>query len=159
LKRHGISYINGSSVTDGLQNTIRVTEEHADHTIKSLLEDIEAVIHFLVDNLPEEIVVSLANAMMPELSSKIIDTWLDMSIPTSLESMVDYQKALAQAEAFGMTLESLHWPGANVFQDWVSGAPKHWLKKRKDSSLDWIRNELALGTFLPDAYVVTLFLG
>jgi centromere/kinetochore protein ZW10 len=102
--------------------------------------------------------MSLANAMMPELSSKIVDTWLDMAIPTSLESMLDYQKALAQAEAFAMTLKSLNWPGANVFLDWVSGAPRHWLKKRKDSSLDWIRNELALGTFLTDAYVVTPFL-
>ncbi|PQE26085.1 is centromere binding at prophase protein [Rutstroemia sp. NJR-2017a BBW] len=134
---------------DDIQNTIRVTEEHVDHTIKSLFQDVEAVIHFLVDNLPKEIAMSLANAMMPELSSKIVDTWLDMAIPTSLESMVDYQKALAQAEAFAMTLESLNWPGANVFLDWVSGAPRHWLKKRKDSSLDWIRNELALGIGTP----------
>jgi len=83
--------------------------------------------------------------MMPSLSAQIKETWLDTAVPVSLDSMVDYQKALAQAGDFALKLKSLNWPGTMDFNNWVTSAPKTWLNKRRESSLDWVRNELALG--------------
>ncbi|KAI9648744.1 ribosome biogenesis protein ytm1 [Ciborinia camelliae] len=125
-------------------NTLRVTEEEADSTIKSLFEDIIDIIRFLDQNLPKSMVESLSAAMMPDLSKIIIGTWLESSVPTSLSDMVAYQKALAQAGEFADTLESLNWPGAEEFHDWVAGASKIWLTKKRETSLDQIRNALAI---------------
>ncbi|KAB8305171.1 hypothetical protein EYC80_004461 [Monilinia laxa] len=126
-------------------NTLRITEERADSTIKSLFLDILKIIRFLDQNLPKPMVESLSAAMMPDLSEVIIGTWLESSVPTSLNDMVDYQKALAQTSEFAETLESLKWPGADGFHDWVAGAPKIWLTKKRETALDSIRNALALG--------------
>lgn len=126
-------------------NTLRITEERADSTIKSLFQDILKIIRFLDQNLPKPMVESLSAAMMPDLSEVIIGTWLESSVPTSLNDMVDYQKALAQTSEFAETLESLKWPGADEFHDWVAGAPKIWLTKKRETALDSVRNALALG--------------
>ncbi|ESZ94610.1 hypothetical protein SBOR_5021 [Sclerotinia borealis F-4128] len=130
-------------------NTLRVTEKRADPKIKSMFQDISKIIHFLDQNLPEPMVKSLSAAMMPDLSKIIIGTWLELSVPTSLNEMVDYQKALAQAHQFTEILESLKWPGAEEFHDWVADAPKIWLTKKRETSLDRVRNALALGVGPP----------
>lgn len=103
------------------------------------------VIQFLIDNVPSDIVHSLANKMMPPLSTRILEVWLDTAVPASLDDMVDYQKALAQVGGFASKLESLKWPGSDTFNDWVSNAPKIWVNKRKETALDWTRNQLSLG--------------
>lgn len=130
-------------------NTLRVTEEQADSTIKSLFRDILDIIRFLDQNLPKSMVKSLSAAMMPDLSEIIIETWLESSVPTSLSDMADYQKALARTTAFADTLESLGWPEARKFHEWVEGAAKIWLTKKRETSLDSIRNALALGIGQP----------
>ncbi|KAA8575868.1 hypothetical protein EYC84_004955 [Monilinia fructicola] len=132
-------------LNESINNTLRITEERADSTIKSLFQDILKIIRFLDQNLPKPMVESLSAAMMPDLSEVIIGTWLESSVPTSLNDMVDYQKALAQTSEFAETLESLKWPGADEFHDWVAGAPKIWLTKKRETALDSVRNALALG--------------
>lgn len=140
-------------------NTLRVTDERADPTIKSLFQDILDIIRFLDQNLPKLMVESLAAAMMPDLSKIIIGTWLESSVPTSLDDMVDYQKALFQTTEFAETLGSLKWPGAEEFFDWVTSASKIWLTKKRETSLDRIRNALALGMYiLSEFYVIHVIL-
>lgn len=120
-------------------------KDATDRTIKSLFLDLETVIHFLMDNIPGEIIQSLAKKMMPILSTRILEVWLDTAVPASLEDMVDYQKALALVADFAAKLKALQWPGADTFNDWVSNAPKIWLGKRRETTLDWTRNQLSLG--------------
>lgn len=130
-------------------NTLRVTDEPADPTIKSLFQDISDIIRFLDQNLPKPMVTSLSAAMMPDLTNIIIGTWLESSVPTSLDDMLDYQKALARTSSFAETLESLQWPGAEDFHAWVDNAAKIWLTKKRETSLDRVRNSLALGMCIP----------
>lgn len=83
--------------------------------------------------------------MMPSLSAQIKEVWLDTAVPSSLDDMVEYQKSMAQVHEFAEKLESLQWPGVDDFYDWVTNASKIWLLKRRETSLDWTRNQLALG--------------
>lgn len=83
--------------------------------------------------------------MMPPLSRHILETWLDAAVPASLDDMVDYQKTLAIVHAFASKLDGLNWPGSGIFHDWVASAPKIWLNKRRETTLDWTRNQLSLG--------------
>lgn len=79
------------------------------------------------------------------MCSRIIEGWLDTAVPASLDDMVDYQKALAQVGDFAAVLDSIAWPGGDSLHDWVSNAPKIWLNKRRETALDWTRNQLSLG--------------
>jgi centromere/kinetochore protein ZW10 len=60
--------------------------------------------------------------------------------------MVDYQKALAQVSEFTTKLDLLKWPGVEDLHDWVTNAPKIWLNKKRETALDWTRNQFSLGT-------------
>jgi centromere/kinetochore protein ZW10 len=85
--------------------------------------------------------------MMPKLCSQIKDTWLDSAVPTSLEDMTAFRKAIALVQVFANNLGSLKWAGAQELDDWVANAPRIWLTKRREMSLDWTRNQLSLGKF------------
>jgi centromere/kinetochore protein ZW10 len=119
--------------------------DSTDRTIKTLFTDLEAAIQFLNQKLPREIVEPLSRRMMPMLTSRILEDWLDTAVPASLNDMVSYQKALAQVGDFAAKLDSIKWPGGDSLHDWVSNAPKIWLNKRRETALDWTRNQLSLG--------------
>ncbi|KUJ07758.1 centromere/kinetochore protein-like protein zw10 [Mollisia scopiformis] len=127
------------------ENTLSLGSGTTDRTIKTLFTDLEAVIKFLNQRLPQEIVDPLSRRMMPILCSRILEDWLDTAVPASLDAMVDYQKALAQVGDFATVLDSMNWPGGDSLHDWVSNAPKIWLNKRRETALDWTRNQLSLG--------------
>jgi centromere/kinetochore protein ZW10 len=61
--------------TDRLQNRLSLSNESTDRTIKSLFIDLEAIIRFLVDNLPFEFIEPLSKSMMPILVQRILDLW------------------------------------------------------------------------------------
>ncbi|TGO25514.1 hypothetical protein BPAE_0078g00130 [Botrytis paeoniae] len=130
-------------------NTLRVTEDRSDTSIKSLFKDLLDIIRFLDENLPKTMVEALSKVMMPDLTEIIIGTWLESSVPTSLDDMVDYQKALGRTGEFADTLRELGWPGAERFDEWVSSAARIWLTKKRETSLDRVRNALALGVGQP----------
>ncbi|KAE9366406.1 centromere/kinetochore protein-like protein zw10 [Stipitochalara longipes BDJ] len=140
----------GSLFTIQIQrNCLSRGSKTADRTIKSLFIDLEAIIRFLVDNLPYEFIESLSKAMMPTLVRRILEVWLDTAVPASLEDMVDYQKALAQVHEFANNLDALKWPGVEGLHEWVTNAPKIWLTKKRESALDWTRNQFSLGLGMP----------
>jgi centromere/kinetochore protein ZW10 len=126
-------------------NTICTGAQTTDSTIKSLFIAMEDVIRFLVEHLPLEFRKPLSDVMMPELSARLKEFWLDTAVPASLDDMADYQKSLMQVHQFVERLQSLQWPGSEVFEDWISDAPKMWITKRRETALDWTRNQLGLG--------------
>jgi len=87
--------------------------------------------------------------MMPVLSRRLLDDWLDSAVPASLDDMVDYQKTLALVQDFARRLDILKWPGSDDIHDWIAGAPRIWLNKRREEALDWTRNQLSLGIGSP----------
>lgn len=103
---------------------------------------------FLSDHLPKEFAYSLSKVMMPRLCSTIRSTWLDTAVPVALDEMTNFRKAIALVQLFSDKIKTLGWIGADELEDWVSHSPKIWLTKRRETSLDWTRNNLAFGKFL-----------
>lgn len=130
------------------QNSIRVGEEVADSKIKTLFIELEDVIRFLIKNLTPELVKSLSDAMMPTLSKRVKELWLDTAVPASLAEIEHYQKALVQVSEFASTLDNLNWPHTHGFHRWVEDAHKNWLNKKRETVLDWTRSQLSLGKLL-----------
>jgi len=134
------------------QNILRVSTTPADHTVKSLLFDLEQTIVFLNRRLPSEFSRPLSEVLMPKLCTQIKETWLDSAVPASLQDMTAFQKAIALVQVFANNLKALQWTGAEELHDWVANAPWIWLTKRRETALDWTRNQLSLGE-LPQIYL------
>jgi centromere/kinetochore protein ZW10 len=100
---------------------------------------------FINQRLPAEFTVPLSEHLMPNLVAEIKATWLDSAVPVSINDMVEYRKAIALVDSLAASLASMNWAGSEEMQDWVASAPKIWLAKRRETSLDWVRNQLALG--------------
>jgi centromere/kinetochore protein ZW10 len=92
--------------------------------------------------------VPLSKLMMAKVCSQIKESWLDSAVPVSLDDMIAFRKAIAMVNVFADNLEALKWSGAGELHDWVTNAPRIWLTKRRETSLDWTRNQLSLGQFL-----------
>ena len=131
-----------------IKNTIALTSKQADPSLVALFKDLETVMQFLHDQLPSEIVTPLADAIMSPLSSQLTSTWLDRTIPDSLDRLTAYQEALDEVSKFANMIDTLRWPGASYFRDWVSNASKNWLNKRRETCLNRGRNGIALGEHL-----------
>jgi centromere/kinetochore protein ZW10 len=135
------------------QDIIRTSTGHTDRTIKSLLLDLEQIIVFLNGHLPSEFSRPLSEVLMPKLCSQIKETWLDSAVPTSLQDMTAFRKAIAMVQIFADNLKALQWTGAEELHVWVASAPRIWLTKRRETSLDWTRNQLSLGELLHGCFI------
>lgn len=82
---------------------------------------------------------------MPKLTVLIRSTWLDSAVPVSLDDMKDFRKAIALVQVFAETIAKLGWEGSNDLQDWVESAPRLWVAKRRETSLNSTRKQLSHG--------------
>ncbi|ORY72061.1 uncharacterized protein BCR38DRAFT_418765 [Pseudomassariella vexata] len=117
----------------------------ADRSLPSLFSDLEQVMGYFSKRLPEELVRSLSNVMMPDLVPRIINLWLDPVIPVSLKDMEEFQEVISVVKTFCNALRKLDYSGFDELQDWVDGAPRVWLAKYRETALDSIRSQLAQG--------------
>ena len=125
--------------------SIHVSGRITDVSVESVLDDLFDSIRFLDSSLPEPIARLVSEVMMPGLISTLISVWLASSVPATLEDVPDFQSILAQVQSFGDSIESRHWPGKQDLIEWVHSAPKVWLNKRRESSLDTVRRTFANG--------------
>lgn len=134
---------------------IQKTDSHltlngsADKTIASLFSDLDQVMTYLSERLPEELVYSLSNVMMPDLIPRIIGTWLDIAVPSSLAEIDEFQQVTETVKAFCNRLQSLKFDGFQELQEWVDDAPKVWLSKCRETALDSVRIKLSQGLGQP----------
>ncbi|TAQ89496.1 hypothetical protein B7494_g2192 [Chlorociboria aeruginascens] len=127
------------------EGSLKVGTEPANTTIESLLVDLDAIIQFLIKNIPPQFMKCFSDIMVPIVSARLKRTWLDKAVPATLTDMDTYHEALIQVENFARKLDTLQCLGTDELHEWVVNAPKIWLGKRRESNLEWIRNELSLG--------------
>jgi centromere/kinetochore protein ZW10 len=81
-------------------DSVRLDGPISDTNIRSLLRDLEDIVEMLTNNLPASFITPVAEAMMPDLSRRVTEDWLEKSVPSSLDDMVDYQKTLSHVDDF-----------------------------------------------------------
>ncbi|KAI1468589.1 uncharacterized protein F4812DRAFT_427416 [Daldinia caldariorum] len=132
-----------------LEGSYLTLNGRADRSITSLFSDLDLVVTYLSERLPEELVFSLSNVMMPDLIPRLISIWLDTSVPASLKEMDGFRDVTEVVKAFCSRLRSLKLAGFQELQDWVDDAPKVWLSKCKETALDTVRTKLSQGLGQP----------
>ncbi|KAI1199952.1 hypothetical protein F5X97DRAFT_321966 [Nemania serpens] len=128
-----------------VENSTLTLTGKADRTVPSLFQDIEIVLEYLSQRLPEELVFSLSNIMMPDLVLGIINSWLEPAVPTSLKDMDGFQEVTDATRNFCARLETLKFSGFEDLQEWVQNVPRVWLAKCRETALDLIRTKLSQG--------------
>ncbi|KAI1322540.1 hypothetical protein F5Y16DRAFT_386431 [Xylariaceae sp. FL0255] len=117
----------------------------ADNTVFSLYQDLEIFLSYISQRLPEDLVHSLSNVMMPDLIPRITAIWLDSSIPSSLADIDEFQKITEATKSFCDLLKKLKYTGFEDLQEWVENIPRVWLAKCRETALDSIRLKLSQG--------------
>lgn len=131
-----------------LQSTLGI-QGLADSSISALFADLRQITGYLANRLPEDLVRSLSNVMMPALVPRIINVWLDSAVPVSLREMDDFQEVISAAKQFCTSLAEMKYTGFEELQEWVDSAPRVWLAKCRETALDSVRNKMAQGLGAP----------
>lgn len=126
-------------------NDIHISERFSDTSIATLAVDISSVIEYLATRLPSSVAVPLSEVLMPTLTSRLISVWLSPSIPPDLDGMKDFQAILGVVLNYADKVESYGWHGKDDLVEWVERAPRVWLTKRRETSLDRVRRLLVRG--------------
>ncbi|KAH6643252.1 hypothetical protein BKA67DRAFT_632655 [Truncatella angustata] len=120
-------------------------DAHTDRSIPSLFSDLEQIMRYLSNQLPEELVQSLSLVMMPDLVPRLKTIWLDPVVPASLKDIDEFQGVLAVVGNFCDSLRQLNYNGFDELQDWVRNASRVWLDKCRETALDSVRLKLGRG--------------
>ncbi|KAI0023671.1 hypothetical protein F4780DRAFT_60906 [Xylariomycetidae sp. FL0641] len=119
--------------------------ERSDATVPALLTDLETVMKYLSDRLPDELIHSLSNVMMPDLVPRIISVWLDSAVPASLKEVDEFHLIIQAIRDFCNALENLKFSGFKELQEWAENIPRVWLAKCRETALDSVRSKLTQG--------------
>lgn len=129
-------------------DTLRA-EGHAERSVDALLSDMDKIFTYFAQRLPADLIESMSALMMPEVISRIISVWLDSAVPASLKEMDQFESIMATAKQFCLRLTELKFSGFNELQEWVEDAPKVWLAKCRETTLDTVRIRLSEGLGAP----------
>ncbi|RYP56401.1 hypothetical protein DL769_009923 [Monosporascus sp. CRB-8-3] len=129
-------------ITD--DSTLRITG-NSDRKVTALFFELELAMEYFSRRLPEELVHSLSNVMMPVLIPRLITVWLDTAVPASLSEMEEFPEIVEAVKSFCDSLHSLHYSGFEELQEWVDNVPRVWLSKCRETALGSIRSRLAEG--------------
>ncbi|RKF56984.1 putative zw10 centromere kinetochore protein zw10 [Golovinomyces cichoracearum] len=118
-------------------------------SIKELFSEIKTLIRFLHQVFPTAAHEALSNSVMPYLSNRILNLWLEKTVPSSLKVLTEYKKSLDRVLGYITEIETIGWPGFDSIRDWVENFSKIWLNKRRDIALEWTRDQILMRVEAP----------
>ncbi|KAF2169073.1 hypothetical protein M409DRAFT_21084 [Zasmidium cellare ATCC 36951] len=134
------------------EDSISCQDLDDDASSSTLFKDLKATIAFLADLLRAAVAVPLSETLIPALTTRLEEEWLEPSVPLELADMQTFQSLLGDVVSFADDLDQLGWHGSKALRDWVQGAPRIWLTKRREVLLSDVRNLVFTG--LRDTKVV-----
>ncbi|KAI5793186.1 Centromere/kinetochore Zw10-domain-containing protein [Geopyxis carbonaria] len=126
-------------------DTLKVSGRDGDLSAAKLFADLRMIIDFLGTNLPTPVMSCLQRILVPNLTNRLISVRLSSSVPPTLDDLPAFEELLRETKKFEEELHKTDWTHERELSDWVERAPKVWLAKRRESSLDNTRKTLAQG--------------
>ncbi|EME80154.1 uncharacterized protein MYCFIDRAFT_141716 [Pseudocercospora fijiensis CIRAD86] len=116
-----------------------------DCSLDKLLKDLRSAIDYLAEHLPADVALPLSQHLVPALSARLEDEWLEPAVPLDISEMSAFHQILADVEDFAGHIEQVGWQGSKSIYAWVQAAPKTWLTKRREGLLGDVRNFVFTG--------------
>lgn len=122
---------------------LQVSGSNTDVRPCMVLTDLGTILGFLSAHLPGRILFPLSESLMPGLSARLIDEWLDPTVPVKVDDMPTFQQTLDSAAKL---VDQIHttdnMDGKTYLEEWIRGAPRTWLNKRRETALGSVRSLL-----------------
>jgi len=116
-----------------------------DTSYATLFSDLERMIDFLATCLPSSITPSLSAALIPSLATRLEEHWLEPAVPLDITEMPGFQDTLSCVQRLADRIDHHGWHGTKLLREWVRGAPRTWLTKRREAVLGEVRNLVFAG--------------
>ncbi|WPH01117.1 Hypothetical protein R9X50_00395200 [Acrodontium crateriforme] len=111
-----------------------------DLSYERLFADMNHILRFLASYLPSSLSVPLSKTLIPAVISRLQEHWLAPAVPLEVDELSAFQTTLDNVIALADQIDSYEWDGAKALRDWVQGAPRIWLTKRREAVLGDVRN-------------------
>nr|OQO22525.1 hypothetical protein B0A51_09676 [Rachicladosporium sp. CCFEE 5018] len=112
----------------------------------SILGSMKALLSHLHSRLPHQSGIQYPATFMPVLISRLEEHWLEPSVPLDMSRTDEFEVTLTELLSFADFIDSLQWYGADQLRQWVEGAPRAWLTKRRETLLGDVRNLVFSGS-------------
>lgn len=122
-------------------NRVRVGEPSSS-PISDVINRLLLVFRYLQDKLPIAMSASVAEVIVPKVTTMLCEHWLTPNIPINLEGIQNFESTLTQVTVFTKEIENLGWTGQEELVSWVNQFPRLWLTRRRVDALDQVRRIL-----------------
>ncbi|CUS13100.1 unnamed protein product [Tuber aestivum] len=126
-------------------NTLRISGNTSDLSAARMFNDLRQIITFFNRNLPSGIAPVFSRIFIPNLTTRLMSS-LSSSVPSSLDDLPKFEALLKETREFENFLHQISWTKETELREWTERAPKVWLSKRREASLDKARQVLSHGT-------------
>ncbi|CAZ82412.1 unnamed protein product [Tuber melanosporum] len=138
--------IKGSAPTFSVAgNSICMGGNTNDLSATRMFNDLRQLITFFNRNLPSGITPLFSRIFIANLTTRLMSS-LSSSVPSSLDDLPKFEALLKETREFEKFLHQISWTKETELREWTERAPKVWLSKRKETSLDKARQILSRGT-------------
>lgn len=123
------------SQIDARGSSISCSIKAHDLSAAKLFKDLQLLLEFLATRLPPSITIPLSTTLLPALTSRLEDQWLEPALPLTLAEVRSFSPVLEGVGALADQIDKYGWHGSKSLRDWVSNAPRSWLTKRREAVL------------------------
>ncbi|KAK5123888.1 hypothetical protein LTR85_002084 [Meristemomyces frigidus] len=116
-----------------------------DTSLATLLRDLESIVDFLATRLPTIMTFPLSDTLIPSLSARLEELWLEPAVPLDISDMPAFQQTLNSTQHLADQIDKHGWHGTKQLHEWVQSAPRTWLTKRREAVLGDVRNLVFAG--------------
>ncbi|SMY26046.1 unnamed protein product [Zymoseptoria tritici ST99CH_1A5] len=127
------------------QAGLRCEQTHDEDGSHAAHQDLKTTLRLLSAKLPQTVALPLSQTLIPSMTSRLEDEWLDATVPLEIADMPSFQAVLADVVGLADYIDELGWHGSQSLRQWVSNAPKTWLTKRRETTLSDVRNLVFVG--------------
>jgi centromere/kinetochore protein ZW10 len=142
IRKRSDGTVASCAIGDG---SIEISGRMSETSISYLFDDLTSMIELLGAGLPSSVSGPLSKALLPHMTSSLVEGPLSSSVPPDLDSIPAFTRVLDQTKTFISVLEKHGWHGKNHLLQWVADTPKLWLTRRTEHSLHTIRALLVRG--------------
>ncbi|KAG8623039.1 hypothetical protein KVT40_008015 [Elsinoe batatas] len=110
--------------------------------VNDSLADAGRFIGFLHAALPKPLLDPIAHDLLPTFWETLERDRLNASVPVEIDQLGSFDETLTAVSRFSRTLSTTEWSGHDKVQEWIAAAPRVWLSRQKEHTLEAVRNSL-----------------
>ncbi|KAI9809834.1 MAG: hypothetical protein M1825_000267 [Sarcosagium campestre] len=136
---------NGLAISAQNDGTLILSESSDSTSLEKTLEELKVLFSFLAARLPPAITVTLSESLVQSVAAKLINDWLEPSVPSSLDGIDEFESQIVAVMKFVGDVNALGWKRAGKLTEWTESAPPVWRTKRREHGLESARLVLTGG--------------